>query len=144
MSRVFIGLDPGTTTGWFELHPNLTTFYAQLKKNEVELALSMRLSNFSEVTVTYESYIITNETAKKSPETGAQDTIGVIKNTCKKFNCILIPQAPAEKKRVPNKMLKDLGLWVPNKRHAMDGARHLLTTVADRDPVLFGKLVDRA
>ncbi|HEX2243323.1 MAG TPA: hypothetical protein VHK27_08750 [Gammaproteobacteria bacterium] len=140
MTSICIGLDPGETTGWFEIWPDGSTFYAELGRNEVESALESRM-HLEQVLVGCERFVTSSETAKKAPEHGAMDQIGVIKNTCSKYdNCQLVFSTPADKKRVPDQLLRKLGWWVPGFGHAMDGARHALLALANNDLILFDKI----
>lgn len=152
-----ISVDPGLKTGVALLDRKgddvSLTLSAEL--NEAELApwLRMCLHNWRElededvtVTVVFERFLITMETAKNSQAPWSLEMIGVLKQVCRDYGYpleLIYAQRPTEAKNVvPNPKLKRLGLWHRGGAgHANDAIRHGVLCLIKRgweDPRLLG------
>jgi hypothetical protein len=137
--KYLLAIDPGLDTGMvfmdiedplepiiigdWELQPD--EFYAR-----VEEIISTHGSN---VRVVIERYIITPETAKKSPQPWSLELIGVTRKECWKYGATLVLQKPSEKEFATNEKLRHVGFWhVGGEGHANDAFRHALVYLNER------------
>lgn len=78
----------------------------------------------------HETFTITPETARKSPQPEPIEVIGVMKFLARRAGVRSEGQSPgAAKNFVTNAQLKKIGLWVPGQDHARDGIRHLVLAI---------------
>lgn len=137
-SRI-IALDPGGTTGWathswFEFHGEVSDrewHCGQLEGDHYN-SLDVLLG-----TQQVDKYVVVCESFQQyreldSPELVSLEYIGVVKRFCQERKVPLILQSSSVgkitvKSFVRSVSLRNLGLWVPGQRHAMDAYGHLLT-----------------
>lgn len=135
-----ISVDPGLVTGVALLDRRgdevSLTLSAEVGESELAPWLRMCLNNWEEldeqgvvVSVVYERFLITMETAKNTQAPWSLEMIGVLKQVCRDCNYpleLIYAQRPSEAKSiVTNAKLKRLELWHRGgDGHALDAIRH--------------------
>jgi hypothetical protein len=133
-------VDPGLMTGVALIDRRgddlSLTLSGELGESEVADWLRMCLHDWEKleengivVSVVYERFLITMETAKNSQAPWSLEMIGVLKQVCRDYNYpldLIYAQRPSEAKSiVTNAKLKRLGLWHKGGAgHALDAIRH--------------------
>jgi hypothetical protein len=109
--------------GAWELQPE--EFYQRVEEIISDKGADLR--------VVIERYIISVETAKKSPQPWSLELIGVTRKECWKFGAKLTLQKPSEKEFATNEKLRHVGFWhVGGDGHANDAFRHALVYLNNR------------
>lgn len=92
------------------------------------------------VTIVYEDFIITPETAKKTPQPYSLWLIGVMQYLCYKHDMAFEVQKPADKAFIPNTKdgntkLRKVGFWYKGGAgHANDMYRHAVVWLVNNNP----------
>jgi hypothetical protein len=121
-SSLIVALDPGKITGW-ALWEHGEYSVGQLEQHEVWDWLDKGF-RFTDVLVVYEEFRVREDT-NRADLTGVE-VIGVIKEWERQRGIKLKDQHSSQAKHYfTDKRLKDAGLWVKGKPHAMDALRHL-------------------
>lgn len=140
MTRYIYALDPGLKTGAcvFTLEeggePELV-WHAEQDVHEVIPTLRSIMNAYPTLEVVVEQFVITSQTAKKSPQGWSLEIIGTVKQTMRDFGRSekdIYFQKPADVMNLfPNTALKKLGYWHKGgKDHANDAIRHGLSYMA--------------
>lgn len=127
---IIIAADPGNMTGWAsinigdEWNPNAVNA-GQLSSDEFCDWLAT-IGNQADLIV-YETFTITSQTTRKSPQPIPMEVIGVMKFLARRSNTRIESQSPGSAKQfVTDAQLRKLGLWKPGQDHARDAIRHLV------------------
>lgn len=127
---MIIAADPGNMTGWatisFDDHWDASLVNAgQLPADEF-CDWMMTATGLVDLVV-YETFTITSQTTRKSPQPIPIEVIGVLKFLARRAGTRIEPQSPGSAKQfVTDAQLRKLGLWQPGKDHARDAIRHLV------------------
>lgn len=83
--------------------------------------------------VLYEKYIITIQTAKKSPQPWSLEVIGVAKWLAARYKAESVVSQTSSKAKMfcPNSRLRDLGFWHRGGDHGRDALRHGVTHLVE-------------
>lgn len=82
------------------------------------------------ICVVAESYIITIETAKKSPQPWSLNLLGVVQFLAQKYNVEVTLQPPAQKQFATNDRLRMVGFWEKGTEgHSQDSLRHIMVKI---------------
>lgn len=134
-----LAADPGLTTGYASWFTGMVDdpIAGQVKGPMEFLDLAKDwLEKFQPSTpalIIAERFVITPETAKKSPAPWSLEVSGGLRFLCHRFGAEYALQTPAEAKRlIPDGRLKNLGWHQPGKVHANDALRHLAYGLAKR------------
>lgn len=140
-ARVIYCLDPGLKSGAcvFGLNPGeepVLLWSAEQDVHEVIPIFRSIMNMYPKLEVVCERFVITAQTAKKSPQPWSIEIIGTVKQTMRDFDRSedeIFFQKPADAMRLfPNTALKKLGYWHKGgKDHANDSIRHGLLYLSD-------------
>lgn len=124
---MILSFDPGGTTGWCLYGPGNETGVGQLETPQHHQELWELLEQTNPGTIVYEEFY--NQTT--AAELISKEYIGVLKLYAQQFVCRIVGQSPSQGKHFwTDSKIKELGLWVPGKPHAMDALRHMLYFVS--------------
>jgi len=134
MTRYIYALDPGLKSGvcMFSLEPGQEPelkWHAEQDVPDVIPMLRGIMTAYPQVEVVVERFVVTTDTAKKSPQQWSTEIIGTVKQTMRDFGRSeeeIYFQKPADAMNLfPNKALQKLGYWHKGgKDHANDAIRH--------------------
>lgn len=140
--KTIIAVDPGTTTGMFQVlvEPDSFTNLLWMQFTTVQVAdylldLSAMEPNWS--TLVMEKFGVGQRTHKASRD-GVNDALNLIgwirlSHKLGTFpNVNLIEQDPAAGKTITDKLLQGIGWYKPGNRHANDAARHVVRFLLNR------------
>lgn len=140
-TRLIYALDPGLKSGVcvLELETGkepVLKWSAEQEVSEVVPTLRGLLHAYPHLEVVCERFVITVQTAKKSPQGWSLEIIGSVKQTMRDFGRSeeeIFFQKPADAMNLyPNASLQKLGYWHRGgKGHALDAIRHGLTYLSD-------------
>ena len=100
------------------------------------------IAHWDSVEVVIEKFIITTETAKKSPQPWSMELIGVVKYFCWLYGVKMTLQQPSERDFMTNPRLKLLGFWHKGGAgHANDSLRHAGVYLLNQHRKLAKKLI---
>jgi hypothetical protein len=133
-TRYIYALDPGLKSGVcvFTLNqgqePELK-WHAEQDVDDVIPTLRSIMNAYPELEVVVERFVVTADTAKKSPQQWSTEIIGTVKQTMRDFGRSadeIYFQKPADAMNLfPNKALQKLGYWHRGGAdHANDAIRH--------------------
>jgi hypothetical protein len=127
---IIIAADPGNMTGWASINISDRWDPADVNAGQVTADFFCdwiaAVGNNMDLLI-YETFTITPETARKSPQPAPIEVIGVMKFLARRAGVQIEGQSPASAKNfVSNDQLRKLGLWQPGKDHARDAIRHLV------------------
>lgn len=131
MSGYILAVDPGNMTGYahmtFTDHWDPDTVQSgQLPAHDFIYHADRWLMDKHTIIVC-ESFTITAETARKTAQPDAIETIGVLKFFARRSGARFELQRPGDAKGfVTNAQLRKIGLWKKNEDHARDALRHLV------------------
>lgn len=129
---IILGIDPGLATGvsltdWSDpLNPSkidswevdFDGFYGLIPK-------IIRENSEKEFIIVCENFIITVETAKKSPAPWSLELIGLTRYLARQADVSLVLQNPSEREIATHEMIKTFGMWhVGGEGHANQAFRH--------------------
>lgn len=140
--NLLISVDPGKMTGVCEIdlsdknNPKVISSY---EMTVVEFMNYMRkVQNFGDdVSIKFvcEDFIISKETAKKSPQKFSLELLGVMKYVAFTRGEIVKVYPPSRKIFAPDERLKKIGFWHKGGAgHANDSLRHALVWLAEVNP----------
>lgn len=144
MVVIYIGIDPGNTTGCFRVdgeHPR-NWEAVQLDDPVAVLDWVRTIIEDGPTEVAIERFNISQRTIMTKRELVALDVIGAVKVLCAASNVYCIMQNASEAKRFTNHYLRGIGWYSPNQPHANDAARHAFLLVLHRCPGILNELVD--
>lgn len=127
---IIIAADPGNMTGWASI--NIGDHWAPDALSAGQLSSDefcdwMATLGGQADLIIYETFTITSQTTRKSPQPIPIEVIGVMKFLARRANIRIEPQSPGSAKQfVTDAQLRKLGLWQPGKDHARDAIRHLV------------------
>lgn len=144
-----IGVDPGGTTGLFNLIV-LNDQFVLIDSAQVDTLLQPEGIVKSWLTVGYgcgvpvgrthvaiEKYVITKRTARLTRQPDALEVTGAMKAVAKTYKAHVWEYTPAKSKKFASDDLLDRIGWMPKKskrlRHARDAARQVWSCLADVD-----------
>ena len=137
LTRLVYSLDPGLKSGVsvLELEPGqepVVKWTAEQDVPEVIPTFRGILNQYPHLEVVCERFVITVQTAKKSPQGWSLEIIGSLKQTMRDFGRSeeeIFFQKPSDAMNLfPNPALKKLGYWHKGGAgHALDSLRHGLT-----------------
>ena len=140
-NRMIYALDPGLMSGVCVLElpkgqDPILKWAAEQEIPDVVPALRSILAAYPHLEVVCERFVITPQTAKKSPQGWSLEIIGSVKQTLRdvgRSEDDIYFQKPADAMNLfPNAGLKKLGYWhVGGKDHANDAIRHALLYISD-------------
>lgn len=145
-----IGIDPGSTTGFFQVRvPNLV-YHDEVLACELGAILSVALGEIAQgfdpendaVVIACERFIITPGAKSQQGMLEAIETIGVARYLAQEHGAKfqLVTKASAIKP-ASNDHLRKAGWWAVGKTHANDAARIALYTLSSRAPLAYAKLI---
>jgi hypothetical protein len=160
-SFVVIGIDPGLKTGLFAYYhaPRLGTstpidpwtwpeqFSADISPFKLRDYISegIGMVGVDSVHIAIERYIITQRTAKLSQQSEALEVTGAVKAIAQLHGITDVRQyLKANLKFASDDMLKGVGWYSPQLRHANDAARQAFALLKDVDQALWSDLVKDA
>lgn len=145
-TKTLIAIDPGLATGicavdisdmsdptaiW-DAEWTIPEFYAKIED----------IVATDGVVVVIENYIITVETAKKSPQPWSLHLIGVVLFLAQKYGVAVTVQDPVRKLFATNDRLRLVGFWhVGDAGHAVDAYKHAMVWVLDNNRRWASKLI---
>lgn len=147
MTSLFVGLDPGGTTGvaWLIEEDGGWLFgsdqIADRYETEEWLAKTLALTD-REVTVIIERWDVRANTHQLTNQDDPRYIIGYVDGICHALpHVTYVEQTPAQAKRFgTDDKLKKMGWYVAGEDHARDAARHLLVCLV-KDPGSAGEMV---
>jgi hypothetical protein len=131
-----IAVDPGQTTGVATRYPHRPVQHTAWEGDWTSTLdwLEGELKDLhwvSTPTVVVEAFRITRVPAAKTPAPWSLEWIGAARWLCGRYDAELVLQSSSDAKGfATNRMLRQVGLWVPAKGHANDATRHLLLRLA--------------
>lgn len=143
-----LSIDPGLATGTslfntedlqnaflIDSHEyGITEFYEYLES-------IMKLYS-DELMIVIEGFIISEETAKKTPAPWSLELIGFVKYMCWKYEVPLVTQQPVEREFATHEMLHEMNFWHKGgEGHAIQSMKHALVWMVNRDRRLMRKLL---
>lgn len=135
--QAVLAIDPGKMSGlsFWQVGHKTPLHSLELDFHETcKLSAKLMHAWGSRLVVVSESFIITKETAKKTPQTWSLEIIGVLRYFSWYYGCQFFLQTPSQAKMfATNEKLRRLDWWhVGGAGHANDAHRHLLTFVIQR------------
>lgn len=126
-----IAVDPGNMTGWSVWSGSgwdpRDVRSGQMPADQFVDWVADEAIEWSTPTLFVESFTVTAQTARMSPQPVPIEVIGVLKFLARRSGARLVMQSPAAAKRfVTDSQLRKIGLWQPGKDHARDAIRHLV------------------
>lgn len=148
MSKYLFAVDPGLLTGavladYTDPDDPKTIWSAELSIEEFYGRLEETFATYgSDLTLIWEDFHITVETAKKTPQPWSLHLIGLMLYYCWKYDVPFSVQSPVRKGFASNDKLRRVGFWHKGgEGHANDGYRHLMIYIADNNPNWVRKLL---
>lgn len=146
-----MAVDPGEETGWvFWWEDGSTKFGTVMEYGEddqmsflarAEAWLAVHGDRF---TIVCETFVITTETAKKSPQHWSLEIFGTLKYLAWKYRADFVSYSASSAKRFSkNDKLRAINWYRPGKRHATDAHRHLLLYLVEDGRILPDALLDK-
>ena len=130
--RIFVGVDPGTTTGLAVLRTTgdgYISAHDQIEGVDNAADWLRRHCEGQFVELVFESFYIADRTLKAGNK-GVHDALNLIGwitlEIGEWIGCRLYPQSPSEGKTIKNDVLKDMSLYNPKMRHGTDAMRHIV------------------
>jgi hypothetical protein len=99
-----------------------------------EISRARRQNPMRSFAIVAERYTIGQRTLKMSRQYEALEMIGCLRWIAHRHTTSFTLQSRADKSRVSDADLRRMGLWIPDKTHAMDARRHMLVYVASHYP----------
>jgi hypothetical protein len=140
---VLIAFDPGKMTGaalcGFDPETKFVHSFGGFQLDPTAVLdwlwrLTLQVPTGQRICVGYESFKITEQTAKKTRQYDALYFIGALRWIA--HHCTMeldAPRDPAAAKKITNNdKLHRLGFWTTSSEHANDAARHLVLMLLDR------------
>ena len=144
MTRRILAIDPGKMTGMscWTLETGqqpVLVWSAEVDEDTYAEPIRYELTNYPNLEIVCERFIINAETAKKSQAPYSLELIGVLKQIVRDAGRAVESikmQSPADAKRMfPNPALKKLNYWHKGGAgHALDSMRHGLLYMATKTP----------
>lgn len=132
---IVLAADPGNMTGWAMLalgeHWDPKNVYCgEMQSDEFcDWIEQWTVSGTLDLLI-YETFTITAQTIRKSPQPTPIEVIGVMKFLARRGHVQIEDQSPSSAKQfVTDAQLRKLQLWQPGKDHARDAIRHLVLGV---------------
>lgn len=146
MKKVLIGIDPGLMTGICAIDISDMSNPVPLWDGEWTIEdFHGKIEDIMAtegVVVVIENYIITTETAKKSPQPWSLHLIGVILFLAYKYGVSVTIQSPAQKSFATNDRLRLVNFWhVGDDGHSNDSFRHAMVWILAKNRRWASKLV---
>jgi hypothetical protein len=140
---IFIGIDPGETTGYFEYWPDTRgTFRQEYSSSDNILLRLADAQQYDKITVACERYVISERTVHATRQPKAQEVIDDVRSLCSTLGIDFSLQCASDAKSMgSNEILKQLGWFARGMRHANDAARHCLLLIARKDVGVLDRLV---
>lgn len=127
---MIIAADPGNMTGWASIALGDTWSADEVNAGQLpsdEFCDWMFTAVSLVDLVIYETFTITSQTTRKSPQPIPIEVIGVMKFLARRSGTRIESQSPGSAKQfVTDAQLRKLGLWKPGQDHARDAIRHLV------------------
>lgn len=148
---IFVGIDPGNTTGVFLYDAVFSKCISNEHADPAQMILW--LNSFAralsemypgvQMHVACERYIVSERTVKATREPLAQQVIDEVRVACKQWPHVTfsLQSASDAKNMGTNEVLRQIGWYSRGQRHANDAARHCLLLIARKDIGVFDKLV---
>ena len=130
--RIFVGVDPGSTTGFSVLRTvgnGYISAHEQVKGVDNACYWLRKHCDGQFIVLIYESFYIAQRTLKAGSKGvhDALDLIGWIKLELGDWVGVRVyAQSPSEGKTIKNDALKAMGLYNPAMRHGTDAMRHIV------------------
>lgn len=147
MNATVIGLDPGRTTGVaiFSVQGGSQSFISKQVSGPVSVPKILAIIERwpAPIIVTYEKFIVTRDTGKRSRINETTDVIGAVIGYCatREFIDLESHTASEAKTACPDTRLRELGWYQPHMRHANDAARHIAVTLRIRFPAMWYAMI---
>lgn len=144
--KILVGVDPGLMTGISAVDitdlndPQLLwTDEWTIEEFHGKIEDLMSAGN---VSIVIEAYIITVETAKKSPQPWSLNLIGVVHFLAQKYGVEVTMQSPAQKQFATNDRLRQVGFWEKGTEgHSQDSLRHIMVRILSMNRRWASKLI---
>lgn len=126
---VVMWLDPGLTTGWAMLANGVEFSSDQCGFYPLgELVESYGRVYRRRMAISWERYIVTSGGSRTGTAAPSLETIGMVRWLCLSHDIMLLRPMPSSTRKLGSEeKLKQLGWYVPGKRHANDAAMHMLS-----------------
>jgi hypothetical protein len=127
---IILAADPGNMTGWssISLDDHWNADRVNAGQLDADVFCDWLFDVLSDVDLLiYETFTITSQTTRKSPQPVPIEVIGVMKFLARRRKVQIEGQSPGSAKQfVTDAQLRKLGLWKPGQDHARDAIRHLV------------------
>lgn len=146
--KFLLSIDPGLATGVSLFNTEDLQNPYLLSSNEYGIMefydyMELTMETYSdELMIVIEGFIISEETAKKTPAPWSLELIGFTRYMCWKYQIPMTTQQPVEREFTSHGMLKELGFWhVGGEGHAIQSMRHAVVWMVNRDRRIMKKLL---